>query len=325
MASTLEMPQTKIYMYTDRPVYRPGQTVHFRGIARQAFNGRYERPTVNDIPIILRDANGMQLLTINAQLSPYGTFNGEYQLPDYAAPGYYVFENSSLELYFNFQVAEYRKPEINLGVTFSANEIKLGDAATAQANARYFFDAPVANADVHWAFYTRPSYFDLPNYQTSVLNTSWLDVFQNPEPDYSTYFGSLIKEGTGQTDADGILSVELPAIPERDAGQLITLEVTATDESGLPVSARTQMLVHPADFYAGLRPDQWTGTAKQPLGFDMYTVDWAKNASGDRELVAESQQYVGKTVGLFGFQRIPGFTPISSATCHRSDGLPGLL
>ena len=109
-----EPPHTDIYMYTDRPMYRPGQTVYFRGVARQAFNGRYELPQINEVPLTLRDANGTQLLSLNAQLSPYGTFNGAYELPEDAAPGYYTFENSDLNLWFTFQVAEYRKPEINL-------------------------------------------------------------------------------------------------------------------------------------------------------------------------------------------------------------------
>jgi hypothetical protein len=98
-------PHTEIYIYTDRPMYRPGQTVYFRGIARQAFNGRYELPQINEVPITLRDANGTQLLSLNEPLSPYGTFHGEYQLPDDAVPGYYTFENTNLNLYFTFQVA----------------------------------------------------------------------------------------------------------------------------------------------------------------------------------------------------------------------------
>src|SRR6266496_531880 len=149
-------PHTQIYIYTDRPMYRPGQTIYFRGIARDAFNGRYELPKTNDVPFILRDANGTQLLSLDAQLSPYGTFNGEYQLPDNAVPGDYSFENSALNFYFTFQVAEYRKPEINLSVDFSANEIKQGDETTAKVNARYFFEAPANNVNVHWALYTKP-------------------------------------------------------------------------------------------------------------------------------------------------------------------------
>lgn len=282
-------PRTEIYLYTDRPMYRPGQTVYFRGVAREAFNGRYELPQINEVPIILRDTNGTQLLSLNAPLSPYGTFNGEYQLPEDAAPGYYTIESSDLGLWFGFQVAEYRKPEIDLAVDFSDDEIRLGDQATAEVSARYFFDAPVNDMQVSWALYALPDYFYLPNYETGMLDTSWLDVFHRQGPG-SDYFGNQVGQGTGRTDRNGILSIELPALPEAETGQILTLEVTGQDESGLPVSARSEMRVHPADFYIGVRPDQWIGRADSPIGFEVYTVDWAKNPSGDHNLEAEFKQ-----------------------------------
>ncbi|HSJ90291.1 MAG TPA: Ig-like domain-containing protein [Anaerolineales bacterium] len=308
-------PHTEIYMYTDRPMYRPGQTVYFRGVARQAFNGRYELPQINEVPFTLRDANGTQLLSLNEQLSPYGTFNGEYQLPADSAPGYYTFESNNFDLYFTFQVAEYRKPEFNLSANFSADEIKQGDAAQAQVNARYFFDAPVSDVDVHWAVYAKPDTFYLPNYDTNLLDTSWLDLFPNGEPQSGTYFGNLIQEGTGQTTRDGILSIDLPAIPESDLGQIVTLEVTAVDEAGLPVSARAQMKVHPADFYVGLHPDQWIGRADSPIGFDVYTVDWGKNASGDKTISAEFKQVRWeRQTDAAGFSTYkPIYTPVSGS------------
>ena len=316
-------PYTKIYMYTDRPIYRAGHTVYFRGVVRQAFNGRYELPPPTEIPLNLRDANGTQLLTFNAQLSPYGTFNGQFELPESAVPGHYTFENSSLEFFFSFQVAEYRKPEINLSVDFSADEIKLGSAARANVNARYFFDAPAGNVDVRWALYARPEFFSLPNYETGVLDTSWLDVYRFPGGFGPDYFGNLIEEGTGQTTPEGTLSIDLPAIPESESGQIVTLEVIAEDESGLPVSARTEVRVHPADFYIGLRPDQWTGTARSPIEFEVYTIDWAQNPSGDKTLTAEFKQVRWEQeTDSFGFPTYtPVYTPVSSSNLTTgSDG-----
>jgi alpha-2-macroglobulin len=307
-------PHTDLYMYTDRPMYRPGQTVYFRGVARQAFNGRYELPQINEVPLILRDANGTQLLSLNAQLSPYGTFNGAYELPADAIPGSYTFENSDLDLWFSFQVAEYRKPEVDLTVNFPADEIQLGDPATAEVNARYFFDAPVNDMQVKWALYSRPDTFSIPNYDAGMLDTSWLDVFHIPSPG-SGYFGALVKDGTGRTDREGLLSIKLPDLPQSEAGQLLTLEVSAEDESGLPVSARTTLHVHPADFYIGIRPDQWIGRADSPIGFEVYTVDWARNASGDKSLEAEFQQvHWEKEVDSAGYPTYkPVYEPVSSS------------
>ncbi|MGB8980250.1 MAG: Ig-like domain-containing protein [Anaerolineales bacterium] len=308
-------PHIEIYMYTDRPIYRPGQTVYFRGIARQAFNGRYELPSATAVPLILRDAAGVELSNLDLQLSPYGTFSGEFQLSPDAMPGYYLFENSLFEFYLGFQVAEYRKPEINLSVEFPAPDAQIGEAQQAEVEARYFFDAPAGDVDVHWAVSARPADFQLPNYQTGVLDTSWLDVFHFPGGEGSGYFGEPVGEGTGKTAPQGTLSIELPDIPESEAGQIVTLEVTAQDESGLPVSARTETRVHPADFYIGLRPDQWVGRADTPLGFEVFTVDWEKNPSGNRELTAEFKQVRWeKETDSAGFPTYtPVYRPVSSS------------
>ena len=311
----VQAPHTVIYMYTDRPIYRPGQTVYYRGIVRQAFDGRYELPSINSVPIILNDAQNTQLANINAQLSSYGTFNGQFELSQDAVPGYYTFLNSGLEFYLSFQVAEYRKPEINLDASFSPTEIIQGTPAQAKVNARYFFDAPAGNVDVNWSLYTKPDYFYLPNYQTGSINTDWMDVFRFPAGSDSRYFGQFLNEGTAQTSPDGTLSISLPAIPTRDSGQVLTLEVTATDETGLPVSARTEMKVHPTNFYIGLRPDQWVGTAKSEIGFEVYTVDWEKNPSGDQPLAAEFKQVRWeKELDANGFPKYtPVYTPVSSS------------
>src|SRR5678816_951983 len=157
-------------MYTDRPIYRPGQTVYFRGVAREAFNGRYQLPNTDNFPITIFDANGTQLSNFSAQLSPYGTFNGEIKIPEGATPGYYHFENGPLNLYFYFQVAEYRKPEIDLGVNFNSEDIKQGDTTQAVVNANYFFGAPASKINVKWVLYARPDYFYIPNYQTGLLD-----------------------------------------------------------------------------------------------------------------------------------------------------------
>ncbi|MDQ2693714.1 MAG: MG2 domain-containing protein, partial [Chloroflexota bacterium] len=311
----VQPPHTEVYMYTHRPIYRPGQTVYFRGAAREEFNGRYELPPLNTIPFQLRDSNGVPLASFDMQLSPYGTFHGEYQLPPEAVPGYYTFEYAPFEFFLSFQVAEYRKPEIDLSVDISTREIQSEERAEADVNARYFFDAPAGDMQVSWGLYARPDSFLLPDYQTGLVDDSWLTSYGFRGGFDPGYLGEPIGDGTGQTSSLGSLSVELPAIPERETPQIVTLEVTAQDESGLPVSARSEMRVHPADFYIGLRPDRWMGRADTPIGFEVYTVDWAKNPSGEKELSAEFMQVRWeKETDSFGFATYtPVYTPVSSS------------
>ncbi len=311
----VQKPHLSIYLYTDRPIYRPGQTVYYKGVVREAFDGRYQLPTVKDIPLTLTDANGNQLASLNLPLSPFGTFNGQFELPSEAAPGGYTLSNPALQFYFAFQVAEYRKPEIDLKVAFANADLKAGGSAKATVDAAYYFGAPAGNVAVNWTAYVRPAYFPIPNFETGVFDDSWLDVFRRSNATASDNFGLVLGQGTGQTTGKGQLSIELPAIPESDAEQVVTLEVTVADESGVPVSARSQVNIHPAEFYIGLRPDQWFGTAKSALGFDVLTVDWAGETSGDKTLVAEFKQVRWeKKLDANNFpEYTPVYTPVSSS------------
>jgi uncharacterized protein YfaS (alpha-2-macroglobulin family) len=71
------------------------------------------------------------------------------------------------------------------------------------------------------------------------------------------------------------------------------------------------MTVHPTDFYIGINPDQWIGTAKEALGFEVYTVDWGQNPSGDKTLSAEfSQVRWEKETNEIGY---PTYIPVYSS------------
>lgn len=282
----LRAPEPETYLYSDRPIYRPGQTVYFRGAVRQAFNGRYTLPESSSVSLELQGNSGRTLQIFDLVLSPYGTFHGEYQLSPEAEPGYYTLRNEDINAHLSFDVAEYRKPEIELNVVFARDQVEAGGQIRAESEARYYFGSPAGDVDVQWNLFEGPTYFNLPGYQTGVFDDSWL----TPDwvPDGS--FGRTLESGTARTNPDGSLELELPDIPDADAPRTLTLEVTAQDESGFPVSSRDEMTVHPADFYIGLRPDQWVGQSGTALGFDVFTVDWEASVSPSRFLQAEFKQ-----------------------------------
>lgn len=312
-------PRLKSYIYTDRPIYRPGQRVNFRLILRQAYNGRYTIPdltaTQGQLPVTIYGDLGQELNKFNLPASGIATAFGEFTIPSDATPGYYrIACDLAAETDVTFQVANYRKPEINLGVHFTDNQALSGSAIKADISARYFFDAPVGNTKIHWALYSTPDTFYLPGFQVGVEDTSWLSAYTLPIMDFG--LGQLESEGDAQTDNNGNLTIQLPT-EKSNIPQKFTLEATITDESGLPVSARGSIILHSADFYIGVHPDSWVAKAGEQLGFTIQAADWEKAPSGPHDLLATFQKVVwveneGVIDEFGGTSYIAQYTPIGS-------------
>ncbi len=130
------------YIYTDRPIYRPGDTVHFRIIVRQASNGRYSLPDISSYPLVLYDTQGTQAASFDLPLNAFATGYGEYILPPDAQPGTYSLTNPNYYNSIFFQVADYRKPEINLQVAFQSTDVLSGTALVAEVNAALLLRCP---------------------------------------------------------------------------------------------------------------------------------------------------------------------------------------
>jgi hypothetical protein len=307
--------KTYAYIYTDRPIYRPGDTVHFRFIVRQAANGRYSLPDFSSYKLTLYGPMDL-VASFDLPLSAFGTGHGEYTLPADIIPGDYAIDNTNDSAYGTFKVADYRKPEINLQVRFQSTDVLSGTALLADINARYFFDTPAGNLPVHWVLYRQQAYFNLPNYQVGPVDTSWLNVFNYP---YTMGgLGSSIAQGDVQTDANGLATLNIPA-PAAPVRQQYTLEITLTDESGLPVSARSSIYVNPANYYIGVHPDAWSYQAESGAGFDILVADWKGEPAGVRTLSAQFQRVVWvrhdpspDTLGYQSPTYVPEYTPIGS-------------
>jgi uncharacterized protein YfaS (alpha-2-macroglobulin family) len=311
----LRGPKPTAYMYSDRPIYRPGQTVYFRGVVRQSFNGRYDLPDFSSISLDVRDPSGRTLKVLDLPLSPFGTFHGEYDLPEEALPGYYSLVNTEFESSLNFNVAEYRKPEIELNLAFTKEGFRKNEPVQAESGAAYYFGAPAGDLEVRWDVFVRDGYFDIPGYQTGLVDMDWM------LPPWARHgnFGERIQNGTGRTAADGSLLLDLENIPPSEDIQRLTLEMVVEDESGLPLSNRAETLVHPAEFYIGLKPDRWVGQSGTAIGFEVLTTDWEADPSPSWALAAEFKKVTWRRVdpspdvvyGVPAYQ--PEYTPIASS------------
>ncbi|MDA1087634.1 MAG: MG2 domain-containing protein [Verrucomicrobia bacterium] len=144
-----EYNQTKTFVITDRPVYRPDQSVQFKFWVRHA---KYDQDDVSTFAkrgfeVRIRNAKGEEVFKNAYTADEFGGLEGDYALPGDAALGTY-----SIQLHGygggSFRVEEYKKPEFEVSVDAPSDPVQLGDEISATVTARYYFGAPVTEATV---------------------------------------------------------------------------------------------------------------------------------------------------------------------------------
>jgi uncharacterized protein YfaS (alpha-2-macroglobulin family) len=263
------------HVYTDRRIYRPGQTIFFKGILRADDDARYSLPTAADtVQLRVSDSQGKDILTGELPLSQNGTLNGEIELDENAALGFYSIElNYDDDYYFygDFQVAAYRAPEFLVTVETDQPEYVNGDSVKVTAAAEFFFGGPVSNAEVTWTLvsedftfsYAGDGFYDFTDYDTSRSST------------FFTTFGETLAEGSGTTDSDGRFTFEVDAdIADKLTSQRFTFDVVVTDLNNQVVASQANAVVHKGLFYVGLQPERYVGTVGQPSNVNVLVVDW---------------------------------------------------
>lgn len=146
--------QTKVYVITDRPVYRPDQKVQFKFWLREAKYDLKEgsRYAGQAFTVIINDPQGTEVFRQEFKTDEFGGLAGEYMLPDEAALGQYsIFldpEHGGVHGGQNFLVEEYKKPEFEVTVDAPSEPVRLGETVTATIKAKYYYGAPVTQAKV---------------------------------------------------------------------------------------------------------------------------------------------------------------------------------
>ena len=275
------------HVYTDREIYRPGQTVYFRGVIRAEKDVQYSLPDLRRVTVRIYDANYEELFNEELTLNEFGSFDGEISLSDGASLGYYRIDVEAADLYAEatFQVAAYRPPEFEVTVTPDEPEILQGKPTRAVVNANYFFGGPVANVQVEWnvlaeQYTIQP--LSLGRFSFRDVDDPWICFdcwWWQPARGHES-----ILSGSGETDRSGRLVIELPAdlatigLDQDDAepvsGRQLTVEATAYGRDGQVISGRSQITIHQGEFYIGLAPQQYVGEAGKEMAVDVVTIDW---------------------------------------------------
>lgn len=259
------------YFYTERRIYRPGQTVYFKGWLRADDDADYSLPpTDQPVSVTLIDSQGREIWQDTLTINDMGAVDGRLVLGDAAPLGPYALMFRFAEQYFQatFQVAEYRKPEFLVTVSADQAEVVAGEPLVASVAAEYLFGGGLSDAKVVWRVFGSPYWFD--RYQGEGYHSFGDDDMPGRAPALDL---GLLAEGVGRTDAQGRLSVDIPTALQGYSSRLLTIEMTVTDINYQEVTGRTAVIAHRGGLYIGLSAESYVGTAGQPMGIGVLTVD----------------------------------------------------
>ena len=274
------------YLYTDRPIYRPGDTMYFKGIVRVPDYGRYSLPEPQTFNLNIihynyfsPDSNFEE--TISVQAGADGSFSGQFTLPEDVQLGTFQINlnTESVNIYRDFTVAEYRRPEFLVTVTPEKAETLRGQTTTATVEARYFFGGAATDLPVQWTIYALPYQLDVPGPYYAFSDAANFFYRSSLPFDFVPQEGpgQFIISGEGTTDGDGRFTIDLPAdlLADLEAGsQTVTIEATVSDLSNFPISAQGTVLFHAAETYVGVVAANYIANAGSPTSVDIRTVDW---------------------------------------------------
>ncbi len=228
-------------IFTDRPLYRPGEKVHVKGMVRRVdADGLAVEPGMAGVVRLLWP-RGDRSTTVDIRTDAHGAFDATLELDSTSVGRFSMsskMEGSRAVYSTSFQVAEFQPNAFEVAVEIPPR-LAPGDAVSAAVSGKYFFGSPIAGADVKWTLQGGPTSFAREDYEGFTFIS---DLYNGLK--------TLTLRGEGKLDGSTKIS---PRLPEADhAPQRGTLTVEVTDVNQQTVSARRDFVRDASAFYLGL-------------------------------------------------------------------------
>ena len=228
-------------IYTDRAIYRPGQTVHVTALMYEVRNGMEQAVCeATNVHFSLRDANYKQIEDITVPTDQYGMAAVDFTLPASGLTGRFTIQANDQRHYI--RVEEYKRPTFHVDFPEVKEAYAAGDELTVKGSAMSYAGVPVQGAKVSYKVVRRTAYWWW----------SYSRYWDRATLGYSSD-GDEVYSGTAETESDGSFAVKMPlTIPETSHPMFYNFVVTAdvTDAAGethsgqlsLPLGNRKQAL-----------------------------------------------------------------------------------
>ncbi|HWQ93656.1 MAG TPA: MG2 domain-containing protein, partial [Clostridia bacterium] len=286
-------PAGQTVFFTDRAIYRPGQTIHYKGICLWTDQAKdnYELLKGESVTVIFRDQNGKEIARQKHRANDYGSFSGSFTAPRDRVTGQMsiIAAESRAQGATTVSVEEYKRPKFEVTLDAPSTAPKLNDKVTLKGTATAYTGAAIDGATVQYRVVRQ------------VQMPWWWGYWRGGHSGES----QEIAHGTLQTQSDGSFTIEFIArpdlkVPEKDE-PTFTYSVTAdvTDSTGETRSDNRDLRVGYTALEARMHAEDWQ-VAGKPLVIQVTTT----TLDGEPQ-VAEGAVKVYELVQPPAVQRLP--------------------
>jgi len=264
-------PSWRIYAFTDRPVYRPGETVQWKMTARVRERDQWVTPAGEDLEYFITSPRGEKVVQGVAKLNAFGSFWGELALTESMPLGIYdiTFHAKGAQNEVRggaqlFRLEEYKLPEFLVKVaTPEGKQYRLGDEIEATIEASYYFGGPVANATVEAVVHQQPFH----RYWYPWRHYDW---YYPPPPSWGS--GTIVERQTLTTDAEGRAVVRIDT-PRDGADSTYRIEARVVDASRREVRGEGSVRVFRQRYSVLASPEHSVHRPGDSVSVDFKAVD----------------------------------------------------
>jgi len=248
--------KNRVYLYTDRPVYRPGQTVQFKGTARSAAG---LKPVVGQsVTVSVKDEDETEIYSGKFTTDAYGGFNGTFPVALDVRLGNYSLTATvqGEEFGGSFEVQEYVKPEYRVSVTPDKTVALQGEKSRFVIKGEYLFGGPVVGGKVSYSVLKRPYY--------AFAYQSQYGFYQKYDYEDS-YGGSIIQRGDGVLNEKGELVLNIPLPKDAENDYRLSVEAGVTDEARREISGTGALTAYRSGVVLDISSDDYFYQAGQNI------------------------------------------------------------
>lgn len=246
---------TKAALFSDRGIYRPGETVYIKGAVRSLKDGAWTIPSFTRGTLSVFNARGEEAFKKDVTLSSVmGTFDASVPLPKDAYTGEWSFSFSAPDAkedvqgaYHSFRVEAVKQADFKVNLHAAQDDYISGADADFNLSAQYQFGAPLADAGVKWTLRQSFASFHPQGYDGYVFTPYFLN-----EDNRSGLEGKEAGSGAGRLDAAGALSFRA-ALPQVASPMWVFAEAGVQSPSRQELFSRARVTVHPGAFYLGAK------------------------------------------------------------------------